>query len=158
MMGAGEPSPNLARPSALLQSEKGPAVLTRDRWDVDVFDDLTVNEDLEGRIVVHAGGALALSGVAKGGVVVLGGGFARIAGKTHGLFVAAGGRAVITGTCVGSVISDGGDLIITGAVAANSAECATTRKRAASAPIPPDRRRSPEGMSPGPAHSAVASV
>ena len=95
---------------------------SRDRWDIDVFDDLTLNEIVEGHIVVHSGGALTLAGVATEGVVVLGGGLARITGKTRGLFVAAGGHAVVTGTCEGSVIADGGDLVITGAVTDGSVE------------------------------------
>ncbi len=105
---------------------------SRPRWDVDVVDDLTVNEVIEGRIVVHSGGALTLIGVAKSGVVVLGGGLARIAGKTRGLFVAPGGHAVVTGTCEGSVVADGGDLVITGAVTDASVEQHRTTERTAS--------------------------
>jgi hypothetical protein len=97
-------------------------VPSRDRWDIDVVDDLVLNEVVEGRIVVHSGGVLTLAGVAREGVVVLGGGSARITGKTRGLFVAAGGHAVVTGTCEGSVIADGGDLVITGAVTDASVE------------------------------------
>jgi hypothetical protein len=102
-----------------------------------------VNEILEGRIVVHSGGSLTLVGVAKGGVVVLGGGFARITGKTHGLFVAAGGHAVVTGTCEGSVISDGGDLVVSGAVTDATVEQARIKEDSASRADP---RRSSGGM------------
>ena len=58
--------------------------------DIDVVGHVTVNETVEGAIVVHSGGVLTLNGVAKGGVVVRRGGLARIAGRTCGLFVASG--------------------------------------------------------------------
>ncbi len=113
---------------------------SRDRWDLDVFDDLTVKEIVEGRIVVHSGGALTLVGVAKSGVAVLGGGLARIEGKTRGLYVAAGGHAVVTGACEGSVISDGGDLVVTGAVTTASLDHGRIEEASAGTAIRADRR------------------
>lgn len=121
---------------------------SRELWDIDVLDDLTVNQMVESRIVVHPRGKLTLTGVAQSGVVVLGGGFARIAGKTHGLYVAAGGHVVVTGTCEGSVISDGGDLVITGAVTTASVEQARTDAVPARAATHSDGRRSSEDLRP----------
>ena len=69
-----------------------------------------------GRIHVARGGALVLIGVARGGVVITSGGYARIAGHTEGLFVAVGGYAVLTGTCHGAAVNDGGRLRIEGTV------------------------------------------
>ena len=84
--------------------------------DIDVGSDITITRSVEGRIIVRHSGVLVLTGVAEGGVVVCGGGFARISGRTHGLMVAAGGHAVLTGTCEGSAINDGGDLQVSGMV------------------------------------------
>jgi hypothetical protein len=108
--------------------------------DLEVVGHVTVNEIVEGAIVVHSGGVLTLKGVAKGGVTVLRGGLARIAGRTCGLFVAPGGDATVTGTCEGSVITNGGDLVITGAVVDISAEHAehVSRRKVSARP---DRAR-----------------
>ncbi len=83
---------------------------------IDISSDITIAQNVAGSIVVHPGGLLVLMGVCQGGVIVRGGGYARIVGTTRGLFVAAGGHAVLTGTCTGSVTNDGGDLFISGAV------------------------------------------
>jgi hypothetical protein len=84
--------------------------------DLEINGDLTVNQRVTGRITVHPGRSVVLMGIAEGGVVVAGGGLARIAGTTHGLFVGVGGHAVLSGTCLGSATNDGGELTIEGVV------------------------------------------
>jgi len=83
-----------------------------------VVSDITIKDAVPGPIVVHPGAALVLMGTADGGVVVLGGGYARIAGTVGDLFVATGGTAVVSpsGVCSGSVTNDGGTLSIEGEV------------------------------------------
>lgn len=103
--------------------------------DVNIGSDVTVTKCVTGSIVVHPGGALVLMGTAEGGVIVRGGGFARIVGTTHGLFVATGGHAVLVGTCLGSVTNDGGDLSISGLVTGTLIEHAGTTELAPSAVI-----------------------
>jgi hypothetical protein len=82
--------------------------------DLDIHGDQTVTQRVTGTVTVRSGSSLVLMGTAEGGVIVLGGGYARIAGTTHGLFVAAGGHAVLTGTCDGPATNDGGELLIEG--------------------------------------------
>jgi hypothetical protein len=94
--------------------------------DIDISSDITITHDVAGPIVVHPGGVLVLMGVSEGGVIVRGGGYARITGTTHGLFVAAGGHAVLTGTSIGSVTNDGGNLSIVGVVTGALVEHAGT--------------------------------
>src|SRR5580698_6664252 len=94
--------------------------------DLDIAGDHTVTGRVTGSLTVHPGSSLVLMGTAEGGVVVRGGGFARIAGTTHGLFVATGGHAVLTGTCVGSATNDGGELTIEGVVTGDLIEYAGT--------------------------------
>ncbi len=89
---------------------------SNDDGDLDVDHELSVTGTVTGSVRVHSGGVLVLLGLASGGVVVAGGGFARISGVTNGLFVAAGGHLVLTGTCHGSATNDGGELVIEGAV------------------------------------------
>jgi hypothetical protein len=84
--------------------------------DVEIVGDQTVTQRVTGTIRVHPASSLVLMGVAEGGVVVRGGGFARVAGTTNGLFVAVGGHAVLTGRCDGSMTNDGGELTIQGVV------------------------------------------
>lgn len=84
--------------------------------DLDISGERTVTQRVTGVITVHRGGCLILMGVAEGGIVVRGGGFAHIAGTTNGLLVAAGGYAVLTGTCLGSATNDGGELTVKGTV------------------------------------------
>jgi hypothetical protein len=84
--------------------------------DLDIHSDITITQVVTGSITVRSGGVLVLMGKAEGGVVVCGGGFARISGRTRGLFVAVGGIAVLTGTCEGPATNDGGDLTIEGTV------------------------------------------
>jgi hypothetical protein len=94
--------------------------------DLDVDQELSVTGTVTGSIRVHAGGVLVLLGLAAGGVVVAGGGFAWISGTTNGLFVAAGGHVVLTGTCNGSATNDGGELVIEGVVTESVIEHAGT--------------------------------
>jgi hypothetical protein len=103
----------------------GKMTLMRD-GDVDISTDVTVTGRVSGSIVVHPGGCLVLMGEAGGGVIVRGGGFARIPGRTRGLFVGAGGHAVLTGNCQGSVTNDGGELSVDGVVTGEVAEHAGT--------------------------------
>ena len=86
--------------------------------EVHVVSDMTLKDAVAGTVVVHPGAALVLMGSADGGVVVLGGGYARIAGRVRDLFVAAGGTAVLSasGICSGSVTNDGGTVSIQGSV------------------------------------------
>lgn len=102
---------------------------------VDIYGDMTITKKLSGPIIVHAGGALVLLGIADGGITVTGGGFARIVGTTEGLFVAAGGHAVLTGTCRGNATNDGGELTIEGVVTGSLVEYAGTTKVGSSAVI-----------------------
>jgi hypothetical protein len=106
--------------------------------DLDVDQELSVTGTVTGSIRVHAGGVLVLLGLAQGGVVVAGGGFARIAGITNGLFVAAGGHVVLTGTCQGSATNDGGELVIEGVVTDGVVEHAGTTTVRANAHHPPE--------------------
>jgi hypothetical protein len=78
--------------------------------------ELTITATVEGRIHVPSGAVLVLLGVAPDGVLVTGGGYARIAGQTQSLTVTVGGRATLTGICHGPVINDGGEVIIEGVV------------------------------------------
>jgi hypothetical protein len=103
--------------------------------DLEISGDHTVTQRVTGSITVNPGSSLVLMGVAEGGVVVRGGGLARIAGTTNGLFVAIGGHAVLTGTCVGSVTNDGGDLTIDGVVTCDLIEHAGTTRVAPGAII-----------------------
>lgn len=95
----------------------------------------TVGGCVAATITVHPGGSLILMGVAEGGVVVPGGGHARIAGTTKSRFVATGGQAVLTGTCVGSATDDGGELTIEGVVTRDVIERAGTTQNVAAASI-----------------------
>jgi hypothetical protein len=106
--------------------------------DLDVDQELSVTGTVTGSVRVHAGGVLVLLGLAAGGVVVTGGGFARIAGATNGLFVGAGGHAVLTGTCNGSATNDGGELVIEGLVTGVVIEHAGTTVVTANALHPPE--------------------
>lgn len=83
--------------------------------DLEITAERTVT-GVAGRICVTVGGALVLMGTAQAGVIVMQGGYARIAGHTEGLFVAVGGDAVLTGTCHGAVVNDGGRLRIEGTI------------------------------------------
>jgi hypothetical protein len=103
--------------------------------DIDISGDHTVTQRVTGRVTVDPGSCLVLVGVAEGGVIVRGGGFARIAGSTHGLFVATGGHAVLTGSCVGSATNDGGELTIEGVVTGEVVEHAGTTRIAPGASI-----------------------
>ena len=58
--------------------------------DVDVDSEITITGRVKGSITVRRGAVLVLLGVAEGGLVVTGGGFAQIAGTTNGLFAAVG--------------------------------------------------------------------
>jgi hypothetical protein len=88
-----------------------PMALIRE-GDLDIHGDQTVTQRVTGTLTVHPGSSLVLMGTAEGGVIVLGGGLAWIAGITHGLFIAAGGRAVLRGSCIGPATNDGGELSI----------------------------------------------
>jgi hypothetical protein len=112
--------------------------LTHD-GDLDIHSDITVTRAVTGSIKVRAGGVLVLMGIAEGGVVVCGRGFARISGTTGGLFVAVGGQAVLTGTCRGSATNDGGLLIIEGVVTGALIEHAGTTDISPSAVIANNR-------------------
>lgn len=96
--------------------------------DLDINGDQTVTRRVTGSITVHPGSSLVLMASAEGGVIVCGGGYARIAGTTNGLFVSAGGHVVLTGTCIGSATNDGGQLSIDGTVTGDlHAYAGTTR-------------------------------
>jgi hypothetical protein len=84
--------------------------------DVDITGDQTITQRVTGCVTVHPGCSLVLMGVAQDGIIVRGGGYARIAGTTNGLFVATGGHAVLNGTCIGSAINDGGQLTVEGTI------------------------------------------
>jgi hypothetical protein len=82
----------------------------------EVSGEMTIVDFVEGRIHVPSGAALELVGAALEGVLVTGGGYARISGSTRSLTVAVGGRAELTGTCHGPLINDGGEVLIQGVV------------------------------------------
>ena len=103
--------------------------------DLDINGDHTVTQRVTGSITVHPASSCVLMGVAEGGVVIRGGGFARISGTTYGLFVATGGHAVLTGTCVGSATNDGGELTVEGVITGRLIEHAGTTMRAPDAVI-----------------------
>jgi hypothetical protein len=118
-------------------------VLSHYQGDLEVYDELTVTGNVYGRIIVHAGGALVLLGVAAKGTAVFGGGFARIRGVTHGLLVAAGGHATLRGRCESDAVNDGGELHINGAVTGRIVEYAGTTVVATEAQDgPPETGRS----------------
>lgn len=83
---------------------------------IEVSGHVTISDTVEGRIHVPSGAVLELVGVAADGVVVTGGGYARISGATRTLTVTVGGRATLTGVCHGRVINDGGEVFIEGVV------------------------------------------
>jgi hypothetical protein len=103
--------------------------------DLDIHGEVTITGTVKGAITVHRAAVLLLSGVAEGGVVVGGGGFARIAGTTNGLFVAVAGQAILTGTCQGTATNDGGQLAIEGTVTGHVVELAGTTHFARTAVI-----------------------
>lgn len=84
--------------------------------DIEVDRERTIKGTV-GSIVVRAGGCLVLMGTAEGGVVVEGGGYARIAGTARRVRVAAGGHVVLVGTCLGDLVDEGGRVELTGHVA-----------------------------------------
>lgn len=83
---------------------------------VGISGEMTIVGTVGGRIHVPSGAVLHLVGIAEGGVLVTGGGYAHISGTTRTLTVTVGGRATLTGTCHGPLVNDGGDVIIEGKV------------------------------------------
>lgn len=81
---------------------------------LEVTGRMAITDAVEAKIHVPSGAVLVLLGVAPGGVLVTGGGYAHIGGETQTLTVTVGGRATLTGTCHGPLINDGGEVIIEG--------------------------------------------
>ncbi|HEY6538304.1 MAG TPA: polymer-forming cytoskeletal protein [Candidatus Dormibacteraeota bacterium] len=83
--------------------------------DLHVTGEEWISGTVEGRIVVEAGGTLALTGIVTRGVVVEPRGIAYVTGTVGGLCVERAGDAVLDGTSTGDV-ENWGRLIIAGMV------------------------------------------